>query len=198
MGMLWGAAVRGSGSTRQNGVGPPGCGETETFWTQLHPRNDRRTPTSPSPSCECAPEPRLAFYRELVAVRNTWRRDLASVLQGDLGISVAHFDVLSALQQLGCCEPKELASALGIRVGKALDQLGDAEHHGDCRQVRHVTPGSRPHVRLTAQGQRLANAADHRVDEELHALLGGLSPEGLRVFAVGLRRLQRPDIQTIS
>jgi DNA-binding MarR family transcriptional regulator len=199
MGSTWGAAVRSSGTTRRIRVEAPGTGGTETLRDQpTGLRNDRGTSTAPLGSCVCAREPRHALYGELVALRNTWRRDLALVLRGDLGISVAYFDVISALQQLGCCEPKELASALGVRVGKALDQLGDAECHGDCRPVRHFTPGSRPHVRLTAKGQRLANAADRTVAMELRTLLGGLSPEALRVFAVGLRRLQRPDIRVTA
>jgi hypothetical protein len=115
---------------------------------------------------------------------------VASILESEFEISAAYFDVVSALDRLGCCDPDDLASDLDIRVDSALYQLGEGGLRGHCRVVRHVTPGARRHVALTPKGHDLATRADMTVKRETEALCEAVSPETLRMSMVTIRRLR--------
>jgi hypothetical protein len=141
---------------------------------------------------------RASLFRDLAAFENEWQSRAASVLKSKFEMSPAYFAVMAGLDRLGCCEPNELATALHIREECALAQLSTGGVRGDCREVRHVTPGARRHVALTSQGHNVTVRADNTLNREMETLFGGLSLTTLRGCMVAVRRLRNPEIQLLA
>lgn len=120
-----------------------------------------------------------------------WNRVDARIHRGH-GFPLAWLEVMRVVGRLPGCRVLDVAAALSITVGGASKVVDKVEGAGWCRRVPNPVDGRSHLLGLTAEGERVLQAADVTFVEALEVFLGAAAPATeLRQLSQTLGRLRR-------
>jgi DNA-binding MarR family transcriptional regulator len=123
----------------------------------------------------------------------SWQDRLTVLLEVGCGVSLAYFELLSAIARLSCCELDDLAVELLASPTEVLELLRAAEVRGDCEQSPCCHPTNMRQIQLTPKGRAIATVAGEVMDRELTFLFETIPNSRVRELNEMLKQLRNPN-----